>query len=508
MKFPLRSMLLIAASAITLAACESNNTGPTQAAYDTLQGQYDALQQDYEAALAEKSQIEADLASKVAEVATLTAQLDDANADIAALTTQIAGLEAEIADLESQLDAANARIRQLSTANAALQAQLNDFNTNAYRSLQDKQNAAAQPATAAAYQAAISDLAAKQATKDAAQAVLTEAVSYTTVIGLADADNKTVANLTAENADAAAMYCTIVTCANDQVAIDAAAYSAGLLPGADNDVINDLEAAVAALATSQTAYNTAEGNYQGMLGKVTVSSPETLYDANGNEISAFGAFLTSSTPGANPTDTIPIDARITALFLVDAGGDLTDIVVFEATGNDNPFNLPVGAATFTSDQMVAYFAHQEGTASNGSYAIDYDGSAGSLSLDFNTNAGILTVGGVGGSNDYAITANLTFDPATGAFSGSGTQSYTAADDVGQANGTVSSAAGDAGQAVATITGQLVGASDAFIASIEAVDDYTTTLIDGIGNTPDPTATVNVSIATEIIGSGTYSQPQP
>lgn len=507
MKFPLRSMLLIAASAITLAACDSTSTGPTQADYDTLQGQYDTLHQQYETAVAEKTQLESELASKQAELASLTAQLDDAEANVADLTSQIEGLQGEIADLEDQLAAATARVQQLSAANAALQSQLNNFNKNAYVSLQNKESDADQIQTTTAYQAATSDLAAKQAAKSAADAVLTEAQSYVSTIALAALDTKTVAELAAENAAAAAMYCVVTNCADnaDLTTIDVVSqdYQDGLLPNADNDVINNIEAAAAALAASQGAFDVAEANYEALLGAISKSSPETLYDADGNAISAFGAVLTSSTPGANRSDPIPVDARITALFLTDTNGDLTDVLVWEAQGN--PFTgLPAGAATFTSNNMMAYFAEED---VYGNYTMHDEGSGGSLTLNFNDNTGALSVAGLGG--DFAIVnAQLTFNPATGTFSGSGDQSYTKADDVGQANGTISTAAGGAGQADATITGSLVGAGDAFTATIDAVGDYTTTLIDGVGNTPDPTVTVDVHIMTAIIGSGTVNAPQP
>ncbi len=246
------------------------------------------------------------------------------------------------------------------------------------------------------------------------------------------------------------------------------------------DMVSDLQMAadnaVTTLSNTTIAY---EDNFGG---HSDGNDEMVLYSADGKSFGAFGSAIYRNTPDNTATGAqIPVVAKLTALFLLDNEGQPADVLVWEGSGS--PFaGVPVGTATFSSDNMIAYFAQQEG---NGSYMMDRDhsGDAGALTLNFDSNTGTLMVNGLenGANMDYSINTDLAFNTATGTFTGSGTQAYTSA------------ASGNAETANAVISGNLWGAAEAFTAVIEATD--TTNSMNG----PIP-----VHIMTALAGTGTTS----
>lgn len=248
----------------------------------------------------------------------------------------------------------------------------------------------------------------------------------------------------------------------------------------------DVTTAQAAVTTAEADLDTAIANYRSDR-RPQQSSTMTLYQADGSAVSASGAMVykQSLTDNLQHGQGLVEAGRLTALFLLDANGDPTNVLVFEASmvGESSvgtPFTLPPGAATFESTSMVAGFAQLEGVENGiNTYTLDGDTDAGSLTINFNTKTGTLVVDGlVNGTNqDFSVNANLTFDPINGTFSATAVnQAYT------------SDTTGLAEVATGNIVGELSAVADAFTAYIDTTDKT------GIND-------VNVKIMTRIVGTG-------
>jgi hypothetical protein len=312
-------------------------------------------------------------------------------------------------------------------------------------------------------------------------------------------ESQTLATYIAGDQQAASAYASImgldVANSADQGTLVSSADLAtevGNLLTALNNAITAKIAADAALTSAQTGVTTAEAaldtaiaNYRSDR-RPQQSSTMTLYQADGSAVAASGAMVYKQ--GLDDTllhgQGLVEAGRLTALFLLDANGDPTNVLVFEASmvGEtvNSPFSLPPGAATFESTSMVAGFAQLEG-AENGinTYTLDGDTDAGSLTINFNTKTGTLVVDGLvnGANQDFSVNANLTFDPINGTFSATAVnQAYT------------SDTTGLAEVATGNIVGELSAVADAFTVYIDTTDKT------GINN-------VDVKIMTRIVGTG-------
>lgn len=497
-----------------------------------------AKQASIDAANVTIAQKQAALDAANATIAARNATIAANNDEIAAKAATISSLQSEVADLEAQIITLKATKTSLEADKAALQAdkallqgqvadlqaQVKDYNKTAFNANRDKTLVAdggykrgvgsiETGATAGAVNAARSglgtaqsDLSAKQdaaaaalTAKNDAQAAYDEADNFVIdpdYVGLSlatyYADLKSDAEFYAEILDldltdsgVQGQLVDTVAFANAVTALNNALTSAqNNLTSANNDVTS----ATTAVANAQTALENAIRKYHSDR-RPQQAGELTLYQADGSEVLASGAMVykQSLDDALQPGNLLQEAGRLTALFLVDENGDPTNVLVFEASmvgasSEDNPFTLPVGAATFASTSMVAAFAQLEG-AENGinTYRLEGDTNAGSLTLNFDTNTGRLVVVGLenqGSDNeDFSVNADLTFDPQTGTFT---------ADLISQAY--TSKTTGDAELASGKINGALSAVADAFTAYIDTTDKT------GIND-------VDVKIMTRIVGTG-------
>lgn len=505
----LRGMLLVAVSAISLAACSSQSTkadltSRLDAANATIeannatisqkQAAIDAANASISSLQADKVVLQASISSLQAEKVALQASLDAANATIAERQAALGAANATIAQKQAALDAANASIASLQASITSLQDQIKNYNKTAANALADKMDNAH-----GGYKRSVtvseSDVQeAKDQVASAMDAITTaQSIAEDAQIKLDDANNNapnptyvgaTLATYYANDKAGAEKYADLlrldVTDSSDQgLIVSTAAYQAEVTSRQ-----TALATAQADIATANTNLSNAKVNLSAVKSGYDAdrvaqqSGSVTLYQADGTAVSAEGAMIYNKTLDAAAVgDQVPEAARITSLFLLDANGAPTKVLVFDATAKV-PFSLPVGAASFTSDSMVAYFAQLEG-AEDGTniYTLKNDPNAGSLTINFNDNTGHLTLTGLtnGSNQDYSVSANLTFDPVSGKFGADGVnQAYTSTD--------------GAEIAKASIAGALSGAGEAFVANIDATDKT------AIGN-------VDVKIMTRIAGTG-------
>jgi len=522
MKLSLRTSLLIAVSAISLAACD---TTVTQADLDNANATIAALTGQVSELTSNIAELDAQIAATQAaldaataenagmteEIASLNAQLEDLAADKATLENQLAILQAQVVNLagdnadleealanaEAALDASDADYLALQADLEAAQAAYSSYNKDAFNNLMartavaqgngqggySKTMSGADAASVAAATAASEAADAAYAAAQAAEAALT---ALDTAIAAAANNTLTLGEFYAQDPDSAEAYAAemgVDPIENASDLVDSVTWrlnsnyqvESGLLSAATQAAQTDAGIAANALTQARADY---ELNYGG----IARSTVTTLYDAAGAEVRAEGAVVFTGTQGDTAIgEAVPVGAQITTLFLADANGVFTDVLVWEANdGGANPFTaLPVGAASYTSDNMVAYFAKEDGAGTG--YTFSNETNAGTLTIDFTDNTGVLNLNGL--NSEFVITADLTFDPATGAFVGAGQQSYT------WNNGN------NAETATTTIDGNLWGAADTFSAVLEGTDTYDNgvTLID-------------VHLLTAIAGNGTVTLP--
>lgn len=526
MKLSLRTSLLIAVSAISLAACD---TTPTQADLDNANATISELTGQVSSLTSEIAALDAQIAATQAALDAANASNEDMTAEIATLTAQMAELSDEKAQLEQQTAALQQRVANLTGENddltqaladaqaaldasdedfvalqaelAALQTQYNDYSKSAFQAMAERttytRTATSSSATLAAAQASSDAAIAAQLARATAQQAVWNAAGYRVagnpaIYGdpLAQIDPNAVLTLGqfyAQDPVSASIYASelgIDPIVNAADPVDITVWKPlndqkkTILDGAVTDATH-------VLTSEQAAYNASFG------GGITQQAITTLYDAAGNELHGEGAGVYSEDAGTIAVgDQVPLGAQITALYLMGGAQNavIQDVLVWDASG-PNPFSgLPVGAATYTSDNMVAYFAEQ---AADGTWTVANQGAnAGNLSINFSTNSGALFIAGTAGNNlaanEYGIAANLTFDPTTGEFTGTGSQSYLAG--IGQ---------GTADTAAAVIEGNLWGAADTYTAEITATDT-------AVGlNGP-----VEITILTAIAGNGTVTSNLP
>lgn len=517
MKLSLRTSLLIAVSAISLAACD---TTVTQADLDNANATIAALTGQVSELTSNIAELDAQIAATQAaldaataenagmteEIASLNAQLEELAADKATLENQLAVLQAQVVNLagdnadleealanaEAALDASDADYLALQADLEAAQAAYSSYNKDAFNNLMarttnanngylkvmagaDAASVAAATAANSAAQAALVAAQAAQAALTALNGAILDADTASWTLGQFYADDRASAEAYAAEmgldpiADAAALVDHAGWVADSGYVVDLA------------DLTADTQTASNAAQAAQQAQTAAEQAYAANYGGIAQSAVTTLYDASGAAVRAEGAVVYTDTLGNTALgEAVPVGAQITTLFLADANGVYTDVLVWEANdGGNNPFTaLPVGAASYQSDNMVAYFAKQDGAGT--AYSFSNETNAGTLTIDFSDNSGVLNLNGTV-AGEFVITADLTFDPATGTFVGAGQQTYT-------------STAG-ADTATTTIDGNLWGAADTFSAVLEGTDTYDNggTLID-------------VHLLTAIAGNGTVTLP--
>ena len=426
---------LLVATAISLAGCVSTSSNTA------VKDQLAVANQSIDALTAEKT-------SLIAQRNDLQDQLDAAGGDTAALEAAIAVLDGQIATLTASLTTAQNANR--------------DYLKTAYNAVQDKTNYKNTMGTDAA------DVAVDTAALAAAEAKLAPAKAFSPAV---NRNGQTLATYLAEDRASALQYAALM----------------GLNPDSDTDqnkfvsivdyegMVSDLQAVV---TDAEDALASTTDSYESNFGGHEDGSKMVLYSADGKSFGAAGSAIYRNTPDNTATGAqIPVVAKLTALFLLDDDGQPADVLVWEGSGS--PFaGAPVGTATFSSDNMIAYFAQQE---NNGTYRMDQDhsGDAGALTLNFDSNTGTLMVNGLdndANNMDYSINTDLAFNTATGTFTGTGKQAYT-------------TFGGNAETADAVINGNLWGAAEAFTAVIDATDTT------GSGSIP-------VHIMTALAGTGT------
>jgi hypothetical protein len=470
---------LLLATAISFAGCvskESNDAVVNQLAVantsiDTIKAELQTEKDKVAALEAVKTGLNASIATLQAQLASsteansnLTVELAAANAELVSVNASLATANATIASLQGQVVALTTSLAAANGQVATLTSSNDNYLKTAYNANQDKST---YKRTADVNAADVAEAEADLASAEAALDLATASAPNADYVG------STLATYLAQDRASAIKFAAVM-----DLDIKSNFDQAKLVSDDDyqdllSDLANTIDIKEADLSATKSSYEANFGGY-------SKGDELTLYSADGEVIGASGVAIYRNTPDGTASGAdVPVVAKLTALFLLDAYGEPADVLVWEGTGN--PFlGAPVGTAMFTSDSMVAYFAQQEGT---GVYKMSSDtsSSVGELTLDFDTKTGTLQVNGLknGNNRDYAISAELVFNTVTGTFNGAGTQAYSTSNGFGPSE-----------TADALINGNLWGAAEAFTAVIDATD---TTELD-----------VSVHIMTALAGTGSVA----
>jgi hypothetical protein len=384
-----------------------------------------------------------DLEKAVADAAVLQKKIDDQKKEISKLEADLTSVGGELQATRDLLVAANGTIATLTDDLAKVNVKYANYLKTAYNAAQDR---AAYKRTMGVDAKAVAAAAAALAKAKDALSKAIAAAPNPTFLGV------TLATYLAQDRDSAVQYAKAM-------GLDINSNVDQNVLVSDVDYQNRLNVLSLQVGSKEVDLANSENSYNSNFGGHSNGNQVTLYSADGEAIGANGAAIYRNMPdGTTSGDDVPVVAKLTALFLLDANGQPSQVLVWEGTGIEFT-DAPVGTAMFTSDSMVAYFAHQEG---NGVYSLssDQSSSAGQLSLNFDTKSGTLLVNGMpnGQNLDYAISASLVFDTATGEFTGEGKQAYSTNNGMGPAE-----------TAEALIEGNLWGAAEAFTATINADD---------------------------------------